>query len=139
MTADISDVALDLRFDIRDIPFGDACFDVIICSHVLEHVIEDIRAMAELHRVLKPAGWAILQVPMSNVMATTFEDASVVTQSDRKRIFGQADHVRIYGRDYGARLESVGFQVDTFDWQSEGGLPFGLPEHRFALFRGEER
>jgi SAM-dependent methyltransferase len=138
VTADISLAAVDVRFDIRDIPFGDDSFDAIICSHVLEHVIEDIQAMRELQRVLKTGGWAIPQVPMSTVLATTLEDAAVVTESDRERIFGQADHVRIYGRDYRARLEGVGFQVDAFDWQSEGGRAFGVPGNRFALFPGEE-
>ncbi len=97
--------------DITRLAFEDDSFDVIICNHVLEHIPDDRKAMGELHRVLKPGGWAVLQVPVSKILEKTFEDPSVTTPEQREKIFGQYDHVRIYGQDYSSRLESKGFTV----------------------------
>ncbi len=97
--------------DITNAPFGDDEFDVIICNHVLEHIPEDWKAMREIYRMLKPGGWAILQVPISKILKETFEDPSIVKPEDRERVFGQFDHVRIYGQDYQSRLENAGFTV----------------------------
>ena len=111
-----------VRIDITDIQYPENSFDVIICSHVLEHVTSDRKAMAELYRVLKPGGWAILQVPLSVTLKETFEDKSVVIEKDRERVFGQFDHVRIYAKDdYKNRLESVGFNVRVFNLAEELG------------------
>jgi SAM-dependent methyltransferase len=99
--------------DITNAPFGDDEFDVIICNHVLEHIPEDRKAMREIYRMLKPGGWAILQVPISKILKETFEDPSIVKPEDRERVFGQFDHVRIYGQDYQSRLENAGFIVKT--------------------------
>ncbi|MCK9204107.1 MAG: methyltransferase domain-containing protein [Bacteroidales bacterium] len=101
--------------DITNIPYSDNAFDVIICNHVLEHIPDDLLAIKELYRILKPGGWAILQVPISKVLQTTFEDDTQITKQDRERAFGQFDHVRIYGQDYKARLESAGFVVKPFN------------------------
>jgi SAM-dependent methyltransferase len=111
VSADIASELAMLKFDITDIPLPDSQFDCIICYHVFEHVPDDRKAMKELYRVLKPGGWAILQVPLDNARDKTFEDASIVLPDERKRVFGQSDHVRIYGRDYGDRLKEVGFSV----------------------------
>lgn len=97
--------------DITDIPFGESTFDAIICNHVLEHVPDDTLAMREMYRVLKPGGWAILQVPIDLERTCTFEDATMITPEQRKKAFGQSDHVRIYGRDYVDRLRQAGFEV----------------------------
>ncbi len=97
--------------DIQHIPFPENYFDAIICNHVLEHIIDDVKAMKEMHRVLKENGWAILQVPYSPIMEQSFEDSSVTGKKEREKIFGQDNHVRIYGLDYPARLESAGFSV----------------------------
>lgn len=97
------------RMDITAIALPDNQFDVIYCSHVLEHIEDDRRAMAELYRVLKPGGWAILQVPV--LREETYEDASIKTSEERRRVFGQWDHVRIYGKDFKERLERAGFDV----------------------------
>jgi len=97
--------------DITDLKFEDEIFDVIICNHVLEHVKDDLKAIGEFYRILKPGGWAILQVPISKISDTTFEDNSVVTPEQREKVFGQYDHVRIYGQDYPRRLENRGFTV----------------------------
>ncbi len=97
--------------DITDIHLPDHSFDVIICNHVMEHIPDDTQAMSELYRVMKPGGWAILQTPISG--DTTFEDPTVQSPEERQRLFGQRDHVRIYGRDYEDRLRSVGFTVNV--------------------------
>jgi SAM-dependent methyltransferase len=96
--------------DITSLPFPDGSIDIIYCSHVLEHVPDDRKAMAEFCRLLNPVrGWSILQVPIKG--ETTFEDPSVTSPKDRERLFGQWDHVRIYGADYTTRLEAAGFDV----------------------------
>ena len=110
ITADLNNPAM-LKVDITDIPFPDATFDVVLCSHVLEHVPDDRKAMHELYRVLKPGGWAILLVPIELDRTTTFEDPTVTDPQERLRLFNQIDHVRIYGRDYVDRLEGAGFTV----------------------------
>lgn len=97
--------------DITNLTFDDESFDVIICNHVLEHISDDLKAISELYRVLKPGGWAILQVPISKILNETFEDPNVKTPEERERVYGQSDHMRIYGQDYPARLEKSGFIV----------------------------
>ncbi len=109
LSVDLAEGAAMVRMDVTDLDLPDESFDVIFCSHVLEHVLDDRRAMRELHRVLRPDGWAVLQVPI--LRETTFEDSSVTTPEDRERVFGQWDHVRIYGRDYVDRLGEAGFDV----------------------------
>lgn len=111
LSADLNDPAAMARIDITEIPLSDDSFDVILCSHVLEHVPDDRAAMCELLRVLRPGGLALLQSPIDLERAHTFEDPSVVTPEERARVFGQDDHVRIYGRDYEDRLCSAGFDV----------------------------
>jgi len=109
ITADLESPHVALRMDITDIQFKDGVCDAIYCSHVLEHVVEDRRAMREFHRVLKPDGWAILLVPIT--AEKTFEDPSVRDPRQRLRLFGQEDHVRRYGLDYVDRLKEAGFSV----------------------------
>jgi SAM-dependent methyltransferase len=99
------------RIDIEAIPYPDRYFDAIICSHVLEHVVDDRAAMRELCRVLKDDGWAVIQAPVDGSLAATREDPSVVEPRERARRFGADDHVRMYGRDYLTRLEEAGFEV----------------------------
>jgi SAM-dependent methyltransferase len=106
-----------LQFDLTRLPFDDRVFDIVICNHVLEHVVDDSRAIAELYRVVKPAGFAIVQVPISATSPTTHEDDTICTPELRALTFGQEDHVRLYGRDYPARLETVGFEVELVDVQ----------------------
>jgi predicted SAM-dependent methyltransferase len=109
LSADLYASNAMVKMDITDIQYSDNTFDVIYCSHVLEHVSDDRKAMREFHRVLKPRGWAILQVPI--VAETTFEDSTVIHPEERRRLFGQHDHVRQYGLDYKERLISAGFSV----------------------------
>lgn len=105
-----------VKVDITDIPFPDNHFDVILCNHVLEHIPDDKKAMSELYRVLKPGGWAILQVPIDYSREFTFEDPSIKDTRRRRLAFGQWDHVRSYGRDYPSRLASAGFNVTVDDY-----------------------
>ncbi len=99
-----------VELDVTRIQFPDEHFDVIYCSHVLEHVPDDQQAMREFFRVLKPGGWAVLQVPIRG--DKTYEDFSIVDPSERKHHFGQEDHVRWYGAaDYVRRLSEAGFRV----------------------------
>jgi SAM-dependent methyltransferase len=119
ITADLLNPRAMVKMDITDIQYPDEYFDVIYCSHVLEHVQDDKMAMREFYRVLKPDGWAILLVPIT--ADKTFEDPSVVDPSERLKLFGQKDHVRRYGPDYIDRLREAGFKVkvthvsDIFD------------------------
>lgn len=99
------------EMDITQISLKDNSVDIIICNHVLEHVDGDLLAMTELHRVMKKGGFGIFQVPINYSMQDTFEDFSITTPEERLKVFGQEDHVRIYGRDYSERLKSVGFEV----------------------------
>ena len=98
--------------DITEIAYPDNHFDGIICSHVLEHVPEDQKAMRELYRVMKPGGWAILLVPIDKTRDTTLEDPSITDPEERARVFWQKDHVRLYGNDFGSKLQEAGFIVE---------------------------
>lgn len=111
VSADLSSPDVMVRLDLVHSPFGDATFDAIICNHVLEHIPDDRAAMSELLRVLKPGGWALLQVPIGRALRETVEDPLARTPEARENAFGQADHVRIYAEDYKQKLESVGFKV----------------------------
>ncbi|MBZ4645377.1 MAG: methyltransferase type 11 [Clostridia bacterium] len=104
-----------IKLDITDINFPSDYFDIIICNHVLEHVPEDKKAMTELYRVLKPNGFAILQVPLSKNLKQTYEDPTITSPEQRRTHFGQEDHVRIYGMDYVDRLQESGFLVNIYD------------------------
>jgi predicted SAM-dependent methyltransferase len=136
VTADLNRPDVTAKVDVANMQFADNSFDAIICNHVLEHIPDDRRAMSELLRVLKPRGWAVLQVPISEVLPATYEDPSILTEKEREQAFGQYDHVRIYAKDYVDRLESVGFVVEQFDWTAHGER-YGAPSNRFALIEGE--
>ena len=112
LSADLDSPRAMVKMDITNIQYPDNSFDVIICIHVLEHVPDDRQALSEFFRVLKPGGWAILQVPMSD-REVTYEDFTITSPAERERHFGQTDHVRWYGRDYKDRLARAGFQVQV--------------------------
>jgi SAM-dependent methyltransferase len=111
VTADLNSPLARNNVDITDMPYANESFDVVLCSHVLEHVPNDRIAMQELCRVLKPEGWAVIQCPIDTSLANTLEDPTVVTPEDRQSQYGHWDHVRMYGRDYQKRLEEAGFIV----------------------------
>ncbi|HEX3698269.1 MAG TPA: methyltransferase domain-containing protein [Polyangia bacterium] len=111
VTADQGAPGVDFHVDITATTFEDGCFGAIVCSHVLEHVPDDRKAMRELLRVLRPGGVAYIQVPLSGEMAHTDEDPAVTDPKERERRFGQFDHLRVYGRDVTDRLREAGFEV----------------------------
>jgi SAM-dependent methyltransferase len=131
ITADIESPLAKVKMDIHAIPFEENTFDVVLCNHVLEHVRDDIQALREIRRVLRPEGFAILQVPFFNpVPAKTFEDNTITDPRERERLFGQDDHVRKYGTDYASRIEQAGLQAieDPFvnELTDETRLQYGL-------------
>jgi SAM-dependent methyltransferase len=119
VSADIAPgVAMEV-VDITAIPPALGSFDIVICSHVLEHVPEDGRAMGEVFRVLRPGGAAYFMQPVDFERAETYEDASIVDPAERRRAFNQHNHVRVYGRDIAARLERAGFEVSERRYTEE--------------------
>lgn len=133
-TTDLNSPLATVKADICDLPFEDNSFDIILCNHVLEHIPDDHKAMQELYRVMKPGGWGVFQVPQDLSRKESFEDASITDKKERARIFGQYDHVRIYGYDYFDRLREAGFKVEEVDYTAE--IPH--PEvDRYRLAKGE--
>ena len=118
-TTDLESPLADVKADICDLPFEDNSFDLIFCNHVLEHIPDDTKAMQELFRVLKKGGMGIFQIPIDIERESTFSDDSITDKKERAKIFGQYDHVRIYGRDYFDKLRSIGFKVDEIDYSSK--------------------
>ena len=115
-TTDLLSPIADVKADICDLPFEDNSFDFILCNHVLEHIPDDTKAMQELYRVLSKGGTAILQIPQDLNRDTTFEDDSITEPKERAEIFGQYDHLRVYGLDYFQKLRDIGFQVEEIDY-----------------------
>jgi len=115
-TTDLLSPIADVKADICNLPFKDNSYDIILCNHVLEHIPNDKKAMQELYRVLKPNGMAILQIPQDLNRQTTFEDDSITDKKERTKIFGQYDHVRVYGLDYFDKLRQVGFKVKEVNY-----------------------
>jgi len=134
LSADLNPQLAMVKMDVTDIPYEDNSFDIIICNHVLEHVPDDRKAMAELYRVLKPGGWAILQVPISLSLDRTYEYPLVTSPEDREKLFGQSDHVRIYAIDYVDRLKEAGFTVRSYRSATEFGQ---AAVRRYALIEDE--
>jgi SAM-dependent methyltransferase len=140
VTADLHAPA-DLRLDISDMDLPDASFDLILCSHVLEHVPDDLAAMRELRRVLSGGGLALVLVPYRHGV-TTFEDPSITAPLDRTVAFGQQDHVRIYGNDLPDRLSEAGFDVEDrtaaelFDGATVERTELDPEEHYFLCRAG---
>lgn len=134
ITTDLLSPLADVKADICDLPFEDNQYDFILCNHVLEHIPDDTKAMQELYRVLKPGGMAILQIPQDLKRDITFADDSITDQKERAKIFGQYDHVRIYGRDYFDKLRSIGFNVIEEDYTNK--IAPELVE-KYCLAKGE--
>lgn len=139
-TADLESPLADLHFDIQQIPLADESFDVVICNHLMEHVEDDLRAMRELHRILKRGGWGVLLSPVDLQRATTFEDDSITDPKERTHIFGQYDHRRLYGNDFADRLREAGFEVEDLDYAArltpEERTRYALPEdHIYVIHK----
>jgi SAM-dependent methyltransferase len=134
ISADINSPLADVKMDITDIDYEDGVFDAILCSHVLDYVSDDIKALCELFRILKRGGWAILQSRIDKDREITFEDPSINTPEKKKLAFGQSDLCRIYGRDYIERIKSVGFQVRE---EAYGSVLGAEQCARYGLIEGE--
>ncbi len=133
-TTDLLSPIADVKADICDLPFEDNSYDVILCNHVLEHIPDDTKAMQELYRVMKPGGYGIFQIPQDLSRDITFEDNSIRDRTERDKIFGQYDHVRVYGRDYFDKLRSIGFKVEEVDYTSQ--LSY-VDIEKYRLAKGE--
>jgi SAM-dependent methyltransferase len=143
ITADIESPLAKVKMDIHTIPFPEKTFDVVLCNHVLEHVDNDIKAMSEISRVLKPGGFAIMQVPFFNpVPDMTIEDPTITDARAREKAFGQDDHVRKYGKDYPQRIERAGLKAveDHFvnELSEEKRKKFGLVKGE-TIFKGNRK
>lgn len=109
-TADMEMPGVDHRVDLQALPFEDDSRDFFICSHVPEHVADDRKAIRELYRITRPGGGGLLMAPICPDIGKTQEDPSITSESERWRLFGQNDHVRLYSHDdYVARIEESGF------------------------------
>lgn len=115
-TTDLHSPLADVKADICALPFEDNSYDLILCNHVLEHIPNDRKAMSELYRVLKKGGTLIAQVPLDENRTTTFEDNSITDRKERTKVFGQYDHVRVYGKDYLEFLDQTGFSSKFIDY-----------------------
>lgn len=120
----------DYQYDITAIPINDNFFDVIICYHVLEHIEDDIKAISELYRVLKPNGLCYIQTPFKN--GDIYEDKSIKSSAEREKAFGQKDHVRIYSvKGLEKRLNNAGFSTEVNNYQSNAY--FGYKEETVII------
>lgn len=129
-TGDYNSPIADVHFDLHKAPFEDNSFDVIFCNHVLEHVENAEQCMSELHRIMRPGGWGIFQVPIDYNNPVTYEDKSITDPVQREIHYWQKDHVRLFGMDYGNKLRAAGFEVIEDDYVKQ--LPQNLVE-RYRL------
>jgi SAM-dependent methyltransferase len=133
-TIDINSPLAKIKADICDLPIKENTYDFILCNHVLEHVLDDNKAMSELYRVLKKGGTGIFQVPIDMKREKTFQDDSITDKLERNKIFGQYDHVRVYGKDYFKKLEDTGFKVQQIDYSKKFSDKEIL---KFSIIKGE--
>jgi Methyltransferase domain len=122
----------ELRLDLTALELPDASWDVLIVYHILEHIVEDKKAMAEMFRVLRPGGMAILQVPIDADRKDNYEDDTITDDKGRAKAFGQKDHVRRYSASgFQKRLEEAGFVVEPIDYIAKLG-PELVEKHKMA-------
>jgi ubiquinone/menaquinone biosynthesis C-methylase UbiE len=107
--------------DITALALPDSAFDAVICSHVLEHVLDDAAALSELRRITAPEGWCLVMVPLDLGREHTYEDPTMTDPQERKQVFWQHDHVRLYAPDIGERLAMAGFHVERIRPRAEFG------------------
>lgn len=122
----------DYHFDITGIKQNDNFFDLILCYHILEHVTDDRKAMSELLRVLKPGGNLFLQTPFNE--GEMIENSAITTGDERKKYFGQQDHVRIYSVEgLSERLKQTGFHVKVLQFNEQLNNRSGFSEKEIVL------
>ena len=134
VTADLNSPWADIKMDVHNIPSEKNQFDFIMCNHVLEHVEDAHKVMTEFFRVMKKGGWGIFQVPIDTSRKETFDDPTITDPREREKHYWQADHVRLFGLDYGNKLAAAGFEVTEENFINE--LPKDLLE-RYCLPKGE--
>jgi SAM-dependent methyltransferase len=129
-SGDLTPGAADLVVNIEAIDLPDESIDLVICSHVLEHV-DDHKALREIYRILVPGGQALLMFPIVEGWDRTYEDDRVQSHGERTLHFGQWDHVRMFGRDVRDRIKAEGFELSELTAEE--------PEvSRYGLVRGEK-
>jgi len=131
-SGDIYEGQAQLIVDITDICFEDGKFDFVICNHVLEHIPDDKKALSEIKRVLKPGGRAVIMIPVSCLDTT--QELQAVTDEERLALYGQKDHVRLYGLDFPVRLKDAGLNVTMFCADTD---VLSEMKDRYALLSGE--
>ena len=128
LAIDLYNVNVDKNMDLTALSFCKSSFDLVLCSHVLEHIQNDNLAISEIARVLSKRGTLIAMVPIDYERKVTFEDPTIATPKERNIAFGHPYHVRICGNDYGARIAKGGFNVRQVEsWH--------LPKHLRRLER----
>ncbi len=125
-TADLMQQGVTHKVDITAIPLPDAVYDVVMANHVLEHIPDDRKAMAELFRLLKPGGIGLFTVPINATRQTTYENPAIAGKAERWAHFSAHDHLRYYGLDFADRLTGAGFAVETFRMTPEQEVQYGL-------------
>lgn len=137
VSADLVPGRADCVVDVQAIEMPGEAFDCVVCSHVLEHV-DDRRALSEIYRVLRPDGIGLIMLPVIEGWACTYEPDDVRSAEQRKRHFGQADHLRFYGADVRQRIRSAGFALDEFTAEGRDVVTFGLQRGE-KLFIGRKK
>ncbi|MGA3051511.1 MAG: class I SAM-dependent methyltransferase [Chitinispirillaceae bacterium] len=135
VSVDRSNNLADYRMDITDLHLESESFDCLLCVHVLEHVSDDLQALREMRRILKPGAWAIIGVPIDHSRRITLEDPLATSDADRLKLFGQADHVRVYGNDAAQRFEYAGFEVTEVDYFEQLSA---VEQVKYGVIGGEE-
>jgi len=141
VTVDLLRDDVDLKLDVTNLDLPDNSFDVVLCSHVLEHVFDDRLAMRELLRITRPSGWAILATPTRESLADTYEDWSITDPAGRMAAFGQDDHVRAYGRNFANILSEEGWDVEVrpLVLSDDEARRYGAPERHQRIYLGRPR
>lgn len=116
-TADLFERRTDLKLDLTDIDLPDRSEDIVFCNHVLEHVPDYKKALSELHRIIREGGKLIISFPIDDEAETVREDLNA-SADESVRLFGQHDHLRLFGKDSITMLENAGFEVDTIDLET---------------------
>lgn len=125
------DFLSDYHYDMTNIDTANDQFDLIVCYHILEHIIDDEKAMSELYRVLKKGGLVLVQTPFKE--GEIYEDYSITTPEDRLQHFGQDNHVRIYSlQGLEERLQNAGFSTEIKNF--DGDFYYGFSENEKVIF-----
>lgn len=133
LSADVREGRADVVENVEALTQADASFDTVIANHIFEHIDNDRAGFAEIHRVLRPGGRAVLSVPLIYSWPVTYEDDAITAANDRDRHFGQNDHVRFYGRDFADRFAEPGFHVTVFPAPADKVHAHALNRHEVVF------